>query len=129
VTRNLWHSCGKYRLADHFAGKLPGVRKVFDRFAAVAKACGPVTIYAQKTRIVFQTRVRFGGGVALKSYFRAGLWLRRRVSHPRLVRVESFGTLGYGHYFRLTAPKDVDAAFAKLVREAYATAGREPRRA
>ena len=63
VTKNLWHSCGRYRLADHFKGKPPALRRTFDRFVRLAKACGPVTVYAQKTRIVLQARVRFAGAV------------------------------------------------------------------
>ncbi len=101
VTRNLWHSCGRYRLADHFRGKPKALRDASDRFVALARACGPVTVYAQKTRIVIQGRVRFAGAVVHRSYLDAGLWLKRRVEHPALRRVESFGRLGYGYQFRL----------------------------
>jgi hypothetical protein len=59
VTRNLWHSCVRVQLADHFRGKAPVVRQVFGAWKALVRACGPVTCYAQKTRIVFQARVRF----------------------------------------------------------------------
>ena len=119
VTRNLWHSCGRYRLADHFKGKPRALRQTFDRFVGLAKACGPVTVYAQKTRIVVQARVRFAGAVVRSGWLDAGLWLKRRVEHPLLVRVESFGRLGYGHHFRLQHPGDVDEALARLVREAH----------
>jgi hypothetical protein len=120
VTKNLWHSCGRYRLADHFEGKPRVVRQTFDRLVATAKECGPVTVYAQKTRIVIQGRVRFAGVVVRRGWVDAGLWLKRRVDHPCLARVESFGRLGYGHHFRLEQPSDIDAALAVLVREAYA---------
>ncbi|MGH2651971.1 MAG: hypothetical protein ACRDHK_12270 [Actinomycetota bacterium] len=30
VSRNLYHACGRYRLADHFDGKPPIVRRTFD---------------------------------------------------------------------------------------------------
>jgi hypothetical protein len=120
VTRNLWHACGRYRLADHFRGAEPGVREAFDRLVALARRCGPVTVYAQKTRIVLQVRVRFAGGVVRKRWFDAALWLKRRVDHPTLARVEDLGRLGYGHHFRLAGAKDLDAAFGRLVREAYA---------
>jgi hypothetical protein len=119
VTRNLWHSCGRYRLADHFRGKPKALRDAFDRFVALARACGPVTVYAQKTRIVIQGRVRFAGAVVRRSYLDAGLWLKRRVEHPALHRVESFGRLGYGHHFRLQQPSDIDEPLANLMREAY----------
>jgi hypothetical protein len=119
VTRNLWHSCGRYRLVDHFRGRHPLVRRLFARWCAAARACGAVTVYAQKTRIVFQARVRFAGAVVHRDWLDASLWLRRRVDHPCLHRVESFGRLGYGIHFRLTKLADVDAEMEALMREAY----------
>lgn len=61
VTRNIWHSCGRYRIADHFVVAQPVVRKLFNGVKALVRECGPVTVYAQKTRIVFMVRVRFAG--------------------------------------------------------------------
>jgi Domain of unknown function (DUF5655) len=119
VTANVWHACGRYRLADHFRGKPAVVRQTFNAFVRLARKCGPVTVYAQKTRIVIQARVRFAGGVPHRDHFRAALWLKLRARHRCLSRVESFGSLGYGHYFRLESPADVDGALGALMREAY----------
>jgi hypothetical protein len=124
----MWHSCGRFRLADHFKGKPSALRATFRRWVAAARACGPVTVYAQKTRIVLQTRVRFAGAVVRPTWLDAGLWLWRRVSHPRLHRIEDFGRLGYGVHFRLTAPSDIDRALVTLMREAYAGSKRSDRR-
>lgn len=120
VTKNLWHSCGRYRLSSHFAGKPPALRAAFRRWVAIARKHGPVTVYAQKTRIVLQVRVRFAGAVVRSTWLDAGLWLRRRAAHPCLVRTEDFGRLGYGHHFRLEHPDDIDAGLEALMGEAYA---------
>ncbi len=120
VTRNMWHSCTRYRLADHFAGKDPGVKRVFDRLRRLVEACGPVTVYAQKTRIVFQGRVRFGGCVVRRRWLDGGLWLTRRAEHPKLVGVEQPIAGCFVHRFRLAAVADLDAGLAGLIREAYA---------
>lgn len=128
VTKNLWHSCGRYRLADHFAGKPPALRSSFRRWVEVARDAGPVTVYAQKTRIVLQHRVRFAGAVVRPTWLDAGLWLRRRVQHPRLVRTENFGRLGYGLHFRLEQPSDIDSALEELVHESYAEHATAPQR-
>lgn len=122
VTTNLWHSCGRFSLAQHFAGKPPALRAVFRRWVAIARACGPVTVYAQKTRIVLQARVRFAGAVVRGEWLDAGLWLRRRIDHPRVHRIEDFGRLGYGVHFRLKSPSDIDTRIVKLMREAYTAA-------
>jgi hypothetical protein len=72
-------------------------------------------------------RVRFAGAVVRVSYLDAGLWLRRRVEHPRLSRVEDFGRLGYVHHFRLEQPSDIDAALKSLMAEAYRVGTQELR--
>ena len=127
VTANLWHSCGRYRLDAHFKGKPPGLRAAFRRWVAVARTAGPVTVYAQKTRIVLQQRVRFSGAVVHRDWLDAALWLRRPVDHPRLVRTDNFGRLGYGHHFRLQQPGDIDPALESMMREAYAEHAKAPR--
>ena len=124
VTRNLWHSCGHVPLARHFSGKPSVLRATFRRWVAVARACGPVTVYAQKTRIVLQARVRFAGAVVRGRWLDAALWLKRRVNHPRVHRIEDFGRLGYGVHFRLTGPTDIDERIVALMREAYGGAAR-----
>ncbi len=53
-----------------------------------------MTVYAQKTRIVIQARVRFAGAVVRQDWVDASLWLKRRITHPRLHRIEDFGRLG-----------------------------------
>ncbi|MEW6742518.1 MAG: DUF5655 domain-containing protein [Planctomycetota bacterium] len=120
VTANLWHSCGRYRLAEHFEGKEAGVRKLFARFRELVRECGPVTVYAQKTRIVFQTRVRFAGVTLRKKWLDLGLWFPHRVTHRTLRRVEVLTPRCIIHEFRLQDVEDLDAAFATIVREAYA---------
>lgn len=66
VTRNLWHSCGNYTLEHHFRDKPVFVRELFDLLVETVRGFGPFKIELQKTRIVFQVRVRFAGGHPLK---------------------------------------------------------------
>ena len=72
-------------------------------------------------------RVRFAGAVVRASYLDANLWLRRRVDHPRLRRVEDYGALGFGHHFRLEAPTDIDGPLQALMKEAYRVGTQELR--
>lgn len=126
VTKNLWHSCVRVPLRFHFRGRAAALYPTYRTWAALARSCGPVTIYAQKTRIVFQARVRFAGTVVRAQYLDAHLWLRRRVQHPLLGRTESFGGLGYALHFHLASPDDIDRALADLMREAYGLARSGP---
>jgi hypothetical protein len=130
VTRNLWHSCGRYPLDDHFEGRDPVVREVFDRLVQILETFGPLTVYAQKTRIVCQVRVRFAGAITRRHALQAHLWLKRRAEHPRLRDVELLPPDNYIHRFAFDAVDQLDAAFTRLAREAYAIgeqrAGSEP---
>ncbi len=125
VTRNLWHSCGRYRLSDHFAGRDPVVRRIFRAWVALARSCGPVTVYPQKTRIVIMVRVRFAGAVTHRHWLDVSLWLTRRAAHPALTRVEQYGSDSFGHSFRLREPGQIDRELSSLMREAYAVGRQE----
>jgi hypothetical protein len=107
-------------LAAHFEGRDPIVRRTFRRWVAAARAFGSVTVYAQKTRIVFMTRVRFSGATIRRGHVNGSLWLKRRAEHPRIVCVEKLGRADYVHTIRLERPEDVDAALERLMGEAYA---------
>ena len=125
VTSNMWHSCARYSLTDHFRGKDPQVRTVFDAFRDLVRSNGPVTIYPQKTRITFQGLVRFAAAIPRKHWLDIGLWLTRQARHPALRTVERYAHNAYDHSFRLTDPVQMDRAFANLVKQAYAIGQRE----
>lgn len=119
VTKRLWHSCSHYPLAHHFANKPPGLRTLFHRYLAVIRAFGPVTVIPQKTRIVFQVRVRFAGAVVRLRGLECHLWLKRRASHPLIRRVEALLDRDFIHTFRLTDASQLDLALVALLRESY----------
>jgi hypothetical protein len=125
VSRNLWHSCGNYEIEEHFKGKNPTLREIFDRLVEITRQCGPVTVYAQKTRIVFMVQVRFASVRVQKSWLVCGLWLTHRVEHPLLVKTEVFGPNSFGLGFRLSQPKDIDPTLEAWIAEAYKTGRRE----
>ncbi|MGH7547271.1 MAG: DUF5655 domain-containing protein [Gemmatimonadales bacterium] len=125
VGRNMWHSCGRHPIADHFRGRPPLLRALFRRFRALVRSCGPVTVYAQKTRIVFQARARFTSVVVRRGWLEGAVWLKRRLALPRFHRIEKIPPGDYVHYFSLRDPSEIDAELAALVREAYAVGRQE----
>jgi Domain of unknown function (DUF5655) len=120
VTANIWHSCGRYRIDDHFVARDPVVRDAFDRLDEVVRGFGPANVYAQKTSIVFQVRVRFARAMPRKRWLDGHFWLKRRVSHPRLTKVEHLLRQDWIHWFRITDPVQIDARFVRLLGESYA---------
>jgi hypothetical protein len=63
--------------------------------------------------------MRFAGAVVRCDFLDATMWLKRRIKHRRLSRVESFGNLGYGHHICLRNPGDIDKSLGNLMKEAY----------
>jgi hypothetical protein len=126
VTKNLWHSCGRHTLASHFAGADPVIRRTFNRWRELARSNGPVTVYAQKSRIIFMVRLRFGGATVHKTWLDARLWLKRRPSHPLTHRLYDLGSLGYDFHVKLTSPDQIDQRLETLMSEAYTIGCQKP---
>jgi hypothetical protein len=105
----MWHSCTRITLAEAFSRTAPIVRESFDRYVELIARCGPVTVIAQKTRIVIMGRVRFAGAVVRRDKFIASFALTRRVDDPRL-RVEVYNARWIAHRFDVRSPDDLDIA-------------------
>ena len=120
ISANLWHSCGRHTYDRLFARSDPHVRRIFERLATLARRCGPVHIYPQKTRVVFQVRIRFAGGRPQKQQFIAGFLLPRATRSPRFVRVLDGVSRHYkAVYVPLRTEADVDAEIGRWMRRAY----------
>lgn len=120
VSPRLWHSCGRHTYDALFARSEPHVRRIFDTLAALARACGPVRIYPQKTRIVIQARIRFAGGRAQKTRFIAGFLLPPGTTSPRFSDTLDGVSKHYvACYVPLGREADVDAQVARWMRRAY----------
>jgi hypothetical protein len=106
-------------LEDHFVGKGPVVRELYDLLVQTLERFGTVGIFPVKTRIVFQAEVQFAAAMPRKRWLDGYLWLRRQAVHPRIRRIEMGIFRDYGHLFRLTHPEDLDDDLVDLLGEAY----------
>jgi len=120
VSPRLWHSCGRHTYDALFAKSEPHVRRIFEKLAALARRCGPVRIYPQKTRVVIQARIRFAGGSPRKTQFVAGFLLPRGATSPRIAKVLDGLSRHYkACYVPLRSEAEVDAQIARWMRQAY----------
>jgi len=119
VTRNLPHSCAVQGLDEHFAGAAAALRETFDALLDAVQALGPVTVNATRSRITFQTRIRYAGIDAPRGdRLLANFVLTRPVRSERLARVEHVPPYYYVHRVRLARPEDVDAELRAWLAEA-----------
>lgn len=107
VSPNMPHSCQVLPRAAHFEGR-PELLAVYERLLAALSERGPVTENVTKSRITFQTRMRFAGvGRPRKDHLVANFVLTRPVASDRL-RVEHIPPYYYVHRVRLDRREDVD---------------------
>lgn len=77
ITRNLWHSCGRFTLEALFARSDPPVLPLAVKFVDILRTLGDVQVIPQKTRLVCVARVRFAGLTPRKGHFVASFALHR----------------------------------------------------
>jgi hypothetical protein len=119
TTKNLWHSCGKFSLESLFAHSEPHVFQLYKRLEELVRSIGPITVIPQKTRVVFQVRMRFAGAVPRKSYLLCHFIFYRRHEDPRFYEVNQYGPRSFEHLIRVEKEQDFDGEFIDWIREAY----------
>jgi hypothetical protein len=123
VTRNLWHSCGRFTLEALFSGCAPGILAAARKYVALLESLGDVQVIPQKTRLVAVARVRFAGLYPRKGDFMAAFALHRWLANPRIVKTIDYGPRWRGHYVRITSAADVDAELRAWLQESYDVVG------
>lgn len=117
---NVWHACSQRELDEHFEGKPPAIRALYESWLAfVERNGGPITVVPQKTRISFQARHRFANAVIRKGWIECSLWLERAAVHPLFMRVQRETEREFVYIFRLMDDTQLDKELAALVKQAY----------
>ena len=125
ANRNQSHSCGHLGQVDHFRGKPPLIREIFDAFVAMAERCGPVMVLSEKTRIAFQVRMSFAALMPKRSWVDGHLVLAERRPSSHFRRIETFSRRNHLHAFRLERVEQLDREFQDLMRMAYAVGAQQ----
>jgi Domain of unknown function (DUF5655) len=123
VSRNLWHSCGRYTLETLFAGAAPGVLELAREYLVMLHSLGDVQVIPQKTRLVCVARVRFAGLAPRKRGFQASFALHRWLDSPRIVKRVDYGPRWRGHYLHVQASSDLDDELRSWLQEAHDVVG------
>jgi hypothetical protein len=123
VTRNLWHSCGRFTLEALFAGAAPGVLELARRYVAMLSSLGDVQVLPQKTRLVCVARVRFAGLSLRRHGFVANFALHRWLDSPRIVGRVDYGPRWRMHQVMVRSGEDLDEELRGWLQEAHDTVG------
>ena len=96
------------------------MRTLFDAYVAFVEGHGgPVKVIPQRTRIALQSRIRFGSVVVRREWLDVALWLKQRVEHPRLRKVDDLGKAGLLLLVQAHRSGQLDDALGALISAAY----------
>jgi Domain of unknown function (DUF5655) len=123
VSRNLWHSCGRFALEDLFAGAAPGVLELAREYVAMLRSLGDVQVLPQKTRLVCVARVRFAGLTPRKRGFQANFALHRWLDSPRIVKRVDYGPRWRAHHVNVQTQADLDDELRAWLQESHDVVG------
>jgi hypothetical protein len=123
ISRNLWHSCGRYTLEALFADANPGVLDLARGYVTLLQSLGDVQVIPQKTRLVCVARVRFASLYPRKTGCRAAFALHRWLTSPRIVKTEDYGPRWRMHYVRVQSDADLDDELRSWLQESHDVVG------
>jgi Domain of unknown function (DUF5655) len=123
VSRNLWHSCGRFTLEALFSGSAPGVLGAARKYVALLESLGDIQVLPQKTRLVAVARVRFAGLSPRKDHFIASFALHRWLTNRRIIKTVDYGPRWRGHYVRIESGADLDDELRAWLQEAHDVVG------
>jgi hypothetical protein len=123
VSRNLWHSCGRFTLEALFSDAAPRLLEAARTYLTLLESLGDVQVLPQKTRVVAVARVRFAGLYPRKDHFLASFALRRWLISPRIVRRVDYGPRWRGHFVRVTSASDLDDELRTWLQESHDIVG------
>lgn len=123
VSRNLWHSCGRFSLESLFANADEDALDLARKYVALLHRLGDVQVIPQKTRLVCVARVRFSGLEPRKHGFLASFALHRWLDSPRIVKTADYGPRWRAHYVRVGSEPDLNDELITWLQEAHDTVG------
>jgi hypothetical protein len=131
VTRNLWHSCGRFTLNDLFGRSDPSVLHLAKRFVRMPRSLGDVQVIPQKTRLVCVARVRFAGPTPRRDHFVASFALHWWLNTPRVSRTQDYGPRWRAYSVPIRSASDLDDELRAWLQESHDIVGmqRDVRRA
>ena len=110
-------------IEQHFAGKAPNVRKIYDALLRASRAFGPFEEEPKKTSIHLARKSAFAGVATRKDAVILTIKASGDIDDPRVVKHERASANRWHLEIRLNQPRDVDAQVKSWLKAAYELAG------
>ena len=114
-----WHSCETRKLEEHFRGRDPHLRGIFDEIVRRLRKLGPVEVDPVKTSINLTAPHHFGAVTVRGNFLRLGFLSEERIEDQRIVHIERLGPRKFGHSVVLESLADLDDVVMNWLAAAY----------
>ena len=118
------HSCRVHSIDDHFRGKDPTLRTLFDALRRALGRSGPLRVDAVESTINLVSKHHFAGIAVRREYLRVGFILDREIHDERILRAERVGPRRISHHVLIRSLSDLDAQLLGWLAEAQAMQAR-----
>ncbi len=106
-------------VSDHFAGKDPNVKSVYERLLSETRKFGPVLEEPKKTSIHLVNKSAFAGVTTRKDALILNIKSSAPIQHPRFKKSERVSAGRYHQELKLTSPGEVDGLVVGWLKAAY----------
>jgi hypothetical protein len=110
-------------VANHFAGRSPAVRQIYDRLLAVAATFGPFDEDPKKTSIHLNRKTAFAGVMTRKDSLILTLKSAQDIKSPRVSKHEQASARRWHLEVKLQDPGEVDPELVGWLQEGYELSG------
>jgi hypothetical protein len=110
-------------IEQHFAGKAPHVRAIYDALLRASRAFGPFEQEPKKTSIHLARKSAFAGVATRKDAVILTIKAPSDIKDPRVIRHEQASANRWHLEVRLSEPKEVDRQLTQWLRAAYEMSG------
>jgi Domain of unknown function (DUF5655) len=113
----------EHTVDDHFTGKPPAVREVYDRLLAALRTVGPVVEEPKKTSIHLVRSSALAGVEVRKEYILLNIKSDAPIESPRVTKAERLSARRFHQKVKLSSPEEVDAELLGWLTNAYELSG------
>ena len=108
-----------YSVDDHFVGKDPSVRKLYDRLISLLRKLGPIQEEARKTSIHLVNVSALAGVEVRKDYMLLNIKSDHKIRNPRTEKTEQISAKRFHHKVKVSSLGDLDNDLQAWLRGAY----------
>jgi hypothetical protein len=111
-------------VADHFRGKAPQLRRLFESLRRSLSRTGPLRLDAVRSSINLVSGHHFGGVAVRRDHLRVGFLADHEIKSARISRVERVGPRRVAHHVSVYSTNDLDDELLGWLADAQAMQAR-----